>query len=118
MGSSISYTPLDENFESTSIMYSTVREMVPKVCIIGGKAAAFYALLRHIFRLIMSVRLVVSSEQDVGDLLKVIFLPNYNFSLAEVVIAANDLSEHTSTVGMEASGTFSMKFLMNGTLSI
>ena len=94
-------------------MYSIVRQMVPKVCIIGGKAAAFYTQVRHIIRLITGVQHVANNEPDVGDLLKVFFPPNYNSSLAEVIIWANDFWEQTSTVGMEASGTLTKKFLMN-----
>ena len=91
--------------------------MVPKVCIIGGKAAA-YNQVRHIIRLITGVQHVVNNDPEVGDLLKVLFLPNHNSLLAEVIITANDLLEHTSTASMEASDTLNVKFLMNGGLDI
>jgi len=92
--------------------------MVPKVCIIGGKAAASYTQAKHFIRLINGVADVVNNDSDVGDLLKVFYLPNYNVTLAEIIIPANDLSEHISTAGMEASGTSNMKFVMNGGLII
>ena len=71
-----------------------------------------------IIRLISGVQNIANSDPDVGDLLKVFFLPNFNFLLAQVIIRDIDLSEHTSTVGMEAWGTLTMKFLMNGGLII
>ena len=106
------------NFEATSSMLSTVRQIVPQVRIIDDNVAAFYTQARNIIRLITSVQHVSNNDPDVGDLLKVFFVTNYNFSLAEVIIRASDLSEHTSTVGMEASDRLTMKFLMNGGLII
>lgn len=94
------------------------KNVVPKVVIIGGKAAASYVQAKHIIRLINGVSQVVNHDSDVGELLKVFFLPNYNVTLAEVIIPANDISEHISTAGMEASGTSNMKFVMNGGLIV
>lgn len=94
------------------------KNVVPKVVIIGGKAAASYVQAKHVIRLINGVSQVVNHDSDVGELLKVFFLPNYNVTLAEVIIPANDISEHISTAGMEASGTSNMKFVMNGGLIV
>lgn len=94
------------------------REIVPKVVVIGGKAAASYIQAKHFIRLINGVSHVVNNDSAVGDLLKVFFLPNYNVTLAETIIPANDISQHISTAGMEASGTSNMKFVMNGGLII
>ena len=68
--------------------------------------------------MITGVQHVANNELDVADFLKVFVLHNYNLSLAEVIIRASDLSEHTSAVGMEASDTLKMKFLINGGLFI
>lgn len=94
------------------------RNMVPRVIIIAGKAAASYIQAKHIIRLITGVANVINNDDSIGDLLKVFFLSNYNVTLAEKIIPANDLSQHISLAGMEASGTSNMKFVMNGGLII
>ena len=105
------------------VLYNRLREnpkleMAPRTFLFAGKAAAAYHLAKLIIKFLNNLAETIDADPAVRGRLKVLFLPEYNVSLAERLIPATDVSNQISTAGYEASGTSNMKFMMNGALTI
>ncbi len=107
----------------TLVLYNRLKrgegaDMVPRTVIFAGKAAPGYAMAKLHIKLINAISDLVNNDPETNDKLKCLFLGNYSVTLAEKLIPAANLSEQTSTAGMEASGTGNMKFALNGAITI
>ena len=111
------------NLLETAALYEALKaephlQVAPKVKIFAGKAASSYVVAKLVIKLAYDLASRINGDPAVRERLAVAFLPNYNVSLAEIIIPAADLSEQISTAGMEASGTGNMKLALNGALTV
>ncbi|MCR5506938.1 MAG: glycogen/starch/alpha-glucan phosphorylase, partial [bacterium] len=100
------------------IIDGEIENLQPKIYVFAGKAHPNYTVGKEIITLINDVAKIVNNDKRCKDLLKVVFIPNYNIDKAQIIISATELSEQISTAGKEASGTGNMKFALNGALTI
>jgi starch phosphorylase len=111
------------NLLETAALYAAMkaepnRDWTPRVKIFAGKAASSYVVAKLIIKLAYDLADVINNDPDMKGRLALAFLPNYNVSLAEIIIPGADLSEQISTAGLEASGTGNMKLALNGAITV